>query len=156
MRTDACWEQRRLTVCRCCCSVDEIQAAVLRVKLRHLNRWLAQRADIAAQYQARLGPRGLCLPQPSLHHLFVIQVDDRDDLAARLSQAGVETKIPGQAPLHRLPGPWTHTGPMAGADRWCSRILSLPCYPGLATDEIDRICDVIEAWDDQRSPHHAA
>ena len=136
--------------------MDEIQAAVLRVKLRHLDRWLAERAAIAARYQARLGPRGLCLPQRSLHHLFVIQVTDRDALAARLAEAGVETKIHWQTPLHRLPGPWTHTGSMAGAERWCARILSLPCYPGLTTDEIDCVCDLIEAWDDQRSPSHAA
>ncbi len=136
--------------------MDEIQAAVLRVKLRHLDRWLEERRKIGAHYQARLGPRGLCLPQPSLHHLFVIQVTDRDSLAAHLAEAGVETKVHWQAPLHRLPGPWSHTGSMAGTERWCARILSLPCYPGLATDEIDYICDLIEAWDGQRSPRHAA
>ncbi len=136
--------------------MDELQAAVLRVKLPHLDRWLAERAAIAARYQARLGPRGLCLPQPSLHHLFVIHLDDRDGLAARLSEAGVETKIHWQAPLHRLQGPWTHTGPMAGVDHWCARILSLPCYPGLAPDEIDYICDVVESWDDDSRGHHVA
>jgi dTDP-4-amino-4,6-dideoxygalactose transaminase len=136
--------------------MDEIQAAVLRVKLRHLDRWLAERQEIAARYQARLGPCGLCLPQPSLHHLVVIQVTDRAALADHLAEAGVETQIHWQAPLHRLPGPWTYTGAMAGAERWCARILSLPCYPGLATAEVDYICDVIEAWDDGKEHNHAA
>lgn len=136
--------------------MDEMQAAVLRVKLAHLDRWLAERGDIAARYQARLGPRGMTLPLPSLHHLFVIHVDARDDLARRLAQAGVETKVHWRAPLHRLPGPWTQDGPMDGAERWCARILSLPCYPGLATAEVDYICDVIEAWDNGKEHNHAA
>ena len=136
--------------------MDEVQAAVLRVKLRHLDRWLEERRQIGAHYQARLSPRELTLPLPSLHHLFVIHHDRRDDLAIRLAQAGVETKIHWHAPLHQLQGPWTQDGPMAGADRWCARILSLPCYPGLAKDDVDYICDVIETWDDEHSQRHAA
>jgi dTDP-3-amino-3,4,6-trideoxy-alpha-D-glucose transaminase len=136
--------------------MDEVQAAVLRVKLHHLDRWLAERQDIAARYQARLAPRGLTRPLPALHHLFVFHHDERDDLAGRLALAGVETKVHWRAPLHQLPGPWTQDGPMDGAERWCARILSLPCYPGLTAGEVDYICDVIEAWDDGKGHHHAA
>ena len=61
--------------------IDEIQAAVLRVKLRHLKTWLAERNAIGVHYERRLGGLGVTLQGPSLHHLYVIRISDRDGLA---------------------------------------------------------------------------
>lgn len=130
---------------------DEIQAAVLRVKLRHLDEWLEERAAIAARYDSRLRPLGVTLESPSLHHLYVIRVADRDDLHAHLHEHGIESKIHWKDPLHTLDGPWTFEGAFPGAEAWCESILSLPCYPGLRDEEIETVCVRIEAFQDALS-----
>jgi dTDP-4-amino-4,6-dideoxygalactose transaminase len=143
-RDDTLRDGRQLTS-----RIDEIQAAVLRVKLRHLDAWLAEREAIGARYDTRLGPRGLALQSPSLHHLYVIRTPGRDRLAAHLADAGIETKVHWPAPLHRLGGPWIADTACPNAEHWSASVLSLPCFPGLRPDEIDRICDAIEAWHDR-------
>lgn len=140
-RDDVLRDRRQLTS-----RMDEVQAAILRVKLRHLDAWLASRAEIGARYAARLGPLGLTLPGPSLHHLFVIRVTHRDALAEWLRDAGIATKVHWEESLNRVPGPWSATGGFTGAELWSASALSLPCYPGLTDQEIDYVCDEIEAW----------
>ncbi len=126
--------------------IDEVQAAVLRVKLRHLDDWLTERRAIGDHYRARLHPLGLTLPGPSLDHLLVIRVASRDDLAATLAQRGIEAKVHWPLPLHRLDGPWQATGSFPHAEAWCSSVLSLPCFPGLREREVERVCDAVERW----------
>lgn len=127
---------------------DEIQAAVLRVKLRHLDAWLAERAAIAAAYHERLKPLGVTLDSPSLHHLYVIRVERRDGMHRYLQDNGIDSKIHWKDPLHRLDGPWTAVGGFPGAEAWCRSVLSLPCFPGLQAYEIERICDLVETFID--------
>lgn len=143
-RDDTMRDGRQLTS-----RIDEVQAAVLRVKLRHLDAWLAERQEIGARYDDRLGPLGLAAQSPSLHHLYVIRTPERDRLAAALAEAGIETKVHWQTPLHQQAGPWTADGDCPNAQRWSASVLSLPCFPGLRSDEIDRVCDVIELWQDR-------
>jgi dTDP-4-amino-4,6-dideoxygalactose transaminase len=123
--------------------IDEIQAAVLRVKLRKLDGWLAERRAIAERYRARL-PDALTpvgIAPEDFHHLFVVQSDTRDALATGLAAAGIATKVHFPTPLNRYDAPWGQPGEgLAEADRWCGRILSLPCYPGVSMAEIDRVC----------------
>lgn len=130
--------------------IDEVQAAVLRVKLRHLDGWLDERREIAAAYARGLDGLPLTLPGRSLNHLFAIGTDDRDDLQGFLGAHGVEAKPHWATSLDALTGPW-RTGSTPRAARWCSRTLSIPCFPGLRADEIDRVCDLIAAWCDGRS-----
>jgi dTDP-4-amino-4,6-dideoxygalactose transaminase len=86
------------------------------------------------------------------HHLFVVRVRDRDGLARLLGEYGVETKVHYPEPLHRLGGPWEPSLPnMPNADRWCGEILSLPCFPGLTTQEIDRVCAALELYSERLS-----
>ncbi|MFO1148455.1 MAG: DegT/DnrJ/EryC1/StrS family aminotransferase [Alsobacter sp.] len=125
--------------------MDEIQAAVLRVKLRHLPRWLEERQAIGAAYQRRLAPLGITLEGPSFHHLYVVRVPDRDAVAERMVARGVGVKVHWSLPLHRVPGAWDRSGIFPMAEAWCASVLSLPCYPGLREDEIARVCEVIEA-----------
>jgi dTDP-4-amino-4,6-dideoxygalactose transaminase len=138
--------------------IDEIQAAVLRVKLRRLDGWLDERRAIAGWYRSRLP--GSIVPvsraEGDLQHLFVVRAGDRDGLAQRLEDSGVETKVHFPLPLHRLAGPWRSEGPdLPNADLWCGEILSLPCFPGLTRQEVDRVCAVIEG-DEARLSRSAA
>lgn len=140
-RDDRLYDRRQITS-----RIDEVQAAILRVKLPHLDDWLAQRHAIAARYDSRLAPLGITLPGPSLHHLYVIRVPERDRLAAFLNALGIATKVHWPSPLHRIPGPWDSEGDFPVADSWCDSVLSLPCFPGLTPVEIDRVCDGVEEW----------
>lgn len=140
-RDDALHDKRQLTS-----RMDEIQAAILRVKLKHLDQWLDDRKQIALHYEARLGQMGLIIPGESLQHLFVIQTPNRQELAKALLEAGVETKVHWHDSLNSIPGPWASEGRFPEADNWSRTVLSLPCYPGLTKKEIHYICDIIESW----------
>ena len=129
--------------------IDEVQAAVLRVKLRHLDEWLAERKEIAAAYTRALDGLPFTLPGKSLNHLFAIGLDNRDELQEFLSARGVETKAHWPRSLDRLEGPWCD-GSTPRASSWCSRTLSLPCFPGLCEDEVNRVCDLIAEWADAK------
>lgn len=140
-RDDILHDKRQLTS-----RMDEIQAAVLRIKLRHLDEWLNDRSMIANLYERRLGPRGLTIPGESLHHLYVIRVQERDSLMTTLKDAGVETKIHWCDSLDNVDGPWTLEGYFPEARAWSRSVLSLPCYPGVTQSEVNYICDIIEGW----------
>jgi dTDP-4-amino-4,6-dideoxygalactose transaminase len=142
-RDDILHDRRQLTS-----RMDEIQAAILRIKLQHLDRWLAERAIIGARYDERLESYGITIGGPSLRHLYVIRTIKRDDLASYLKTAGVETKVHWHNGLNTLPGPWLFDGNFTKTLQWSQSVLSLPCYPGLRLDEVDYICDIIEAWHD--------
>jgi dTDP-4-amino-4,6-dideoxygalactose transaminase len=140
-RDDQLHDRRQITS-----RIDEIQAAVLRVKLRHLDDWLEQRSEIGAIYDAFLGPLGITLGQPSLNHLYVVRVRGRQRLMAHLSGLGIQTKLHWETPLHRMSGPWTAVGDFPIAEDWCGSILSLPCFPGLRREEVERVCHEILDW----------
>jgi dTDP-4-amino-4,6-dideoxygalactose transaminase len=129
--------------------MDELQAAILRIKLRFLDDWLAERRSIAGYYSGKLvGTVALTSQDPhDLHHLFVVRSPRRDGLRAHLSADGIETKIHWAEPLHRMPAVWADgAGSFPGADAWSDSVLSLPCYPGLREEEITRICEAIDEF----------
>jgi dTDP-4-amino-4,6-dideoxygalactose transaminase len=147
-RDDQFHDRRQITS-----RIDEIQAAVLRVKLRHLDQWLAERREIGTRYEKRLSALGITLRGHSLHHLYVVRVVGRDRLANFLDHYGISTKVHWSIPLHQVPGPWFGEGDYPQTEDWCASILSLPCFPGLRLDEIDLVCDAIEDWyEHQRKP----
>jgi dTDP-4-amino-4,6-dideoxygalactose transaminase len=122
--------------------LDEIQAAVLRVKLRHLPAWNARRRALAALYRAELEGCGVALPREAdyaraVYHLFVIRHPRRDALQATLKERGIQTLIHYPIPLHVQPvfaGLGGRGGDCPVAERAASEILSLPLYPEM-TDE---------------------
>jgi dTDP-4-amino-4,6-dideoxygalactose transaminase len=134
--------------------LDELQAAVLRVKLRHAAGWTEARRHIAARYTAALGRCPLALPPepaPARHvfHQYTIRTPRRDALAKHLAAAGIGTAchypqpIPGQ-PVFRTLG-WDPTEfPVA----WTAaqQVLSLPCFPELGDDEVDTVARSIQAF----------
>ncbi len=127
--------------------LDPIQAAILSVKLRHLRSWNDRRALIAQRYAAKLAGLPLTLPEASpesVHawHLYVISSTHRDELQARLSDAGIATLIHYPIPpfrqkayveIHGSAGKW----PVA--DRLAREVLSLPIGPHLSMSEVDNV-----------------
>lgn len=119
--------------------LDPLQAAALRVKLRHLDEWNARRTKIAARYADGLRNCGLVLPQvPSwadpAWHLYVVQSEERDGLQKRLAEAGIGTLIHYPIPAH-LQRAYATAGWRKGsfpiAERMANQVLSLPMGPHL-------------------------
>jgi len=128
--------------------LDPIQAAVLRVKLRHLDEWNHRRVECAAAYRTRLSATNLLLPlqangRESVNHLFVIATECRDRLRAELHDMGIETLIHYPIPPHRQQAYCSsHAGcPLPVAERVAVEVLSLPIGPHLELDDLNAVCD---------------
>jgi dTDP-4-amino-4,6-dideoxygalactose transaminase len=133
--------------------LDPLQAAVLGVKLKRLDEWNERRRAIAAFYDKALEGSGLTLPhvpdwaQP-VWHLYVVQSPDRDRLAARLGEAGVQTLIHYPIPPHRqraYADLGLGEGSLPIAERLASSVLSLPIGPHLAMSDAERVADAVRA-----------
>lgn len=138
-RDDVLRDRRQITS-----RMDELQAAVLSVKLRYLDQWIDERDRVAAEYNSSL-PDGWHVGGS---HLFVVRVPDgrRNDLQKHLASYGIESKIHFPIPLHRQDAPWGSDESLPGTDRWCESVLSLPCYPGLDLSSIRRIAGLVCDW----------
>lgn len=131
--------------------LDEIQAAVLRVKLPHLDEWNERRRQIVARYrESAAGTQLRPLHQPAedfVAHLCVGLHPDRDAFRERLAASGVDTAIHFPIPDHLQPAlsseSWRRTGSLAVTERSARELLSLPCYPGLTENEVDHVCEVL-------------
>jgi len=119
--------------------LDAIQAAILSVKMKALDRWNSRRAEIAARYNSKLKGLPLGLPAtPSgfkhIFHLYSVTTQKRDALAAYLEKRGIETGVYYPSPLH-LEACFKDLGHRHGdfpvAEKICREILSLPTYPEL-------------------------
>ena len=124
--------------------LDPVQAAILSVKLRHLDAWNARRAQIAEFYSDAL--KGTAVQTPLVPewakaswHLYVVQSDERDRLAEDLRADGVETLIHYPIPPHRQKAYADAGLDLPIADRLASRILSLPIGPHLSHDQAERV-----------------
>ncbi|QDO96035.1 DegT/DnrJ/EryC1/StrS family aminotransferase [Ferrovibrio terrae] len=136
----------------CNSRLDELQAAILSVKLRRLDDLNADRCRIAARYMRALsGLPGLDLPAVTegsepVWHLFPVRHAARDRLAEALTAAGVQTMVHYPVPPHLQPA-YAALGYGAGqfpvAERIARTTLSLPVWPGLADAQIDHVCGVI-------------
>ncbi|WP_158866177.1 DegT/DnrJ/EryC1/StrS family aminotransferase [Leifsonia sp. AG29] len=134
--------------------LDTLQAAVLRVKLRHLAEWNRRRRVAAARYAALLeGEEGVRLPQSApgnldVWHLYVVRVDDRDRAMARLNEAGVGASIHYPTPLHltaAYEGLGLGRGAFPVAEAAAGRILSLPIYPHITADQQEFVAEELLA-----------
>jgi dTDP-4-amino-4,6-dideoxygalactose transaminase len=134
--------------------LDTIQAAVLAVKLPYLDRWNAYRERLADAYRERLCGLPIDLPPIEedgrhVYHLFVIGTEKRDALRAALAADGIETGIHYPIPLHHQPplrGLGYSHGVFPHTERLAARSLSLPMYPELPLDHVDRVATSIRRW----------
>jgi dTDP-4-amino-4,6-dideoxygalactose transaminase len=131
--------------------LDPIQAAVLRVKLKHLDAWNVRRRIIAAEYQEGLAGCGLVLPQSPhwavpVWHLYVIRSSRRDRLKSRLEKSGIDAAIHYPIPPHRQHAyASAHLEPEACrlAARLADEVLSLPIGPHLTSGQVSRVVSSI-------------
>lgn len=130
--------------------LDTVQAAVLRVKLRHLDRWNDARRRHAARYSELLDGAVTIPPvapwADPVWHLYVIRASNRDEIAAALQDADIASGMHYPVPLHLQPA-LERLGHAAGdfpaAEAWAETMLSLPMFPELEPDEIERVADVV-------------
>ncbi len=128
--------------------LDELQAAILRAKLRHLDDWNIRRRQLADLYFELLAGTELSLPsQPEnsrhVFHQFVIRHPRRDALKAYLKEQGIHSLIHYPVPIHLQPA-YAEFGFSAGslpnAERASREVLSLPLYPELTEEKVKRVC----------------
>ena len=137
--------------------LDNLQAALLSVKLPHLDAWNEQRREAAARYREALAGLPLELPPEDpaggdqVFHLFAVELDERDSVRESLREAGVGAAVHYPRPAHLNPA-WSELGSRGdfpAAERLAERTLSLPMFPGITAEEIDRVAtalrDVLEA-----------
>jgi dTDP-4-amino-4,6-dideoxygalactose transaminase len=131
--------------------LDEIQAAVLRVKLPFLEQWNERRIALAARYLDLLGESGLGLPHSPegsshVYYLFVVTSPHRDRLQRHLQKRRIQSLVYYPRPLH-LQGAHRDLGYRAGGLPNCERLsreaLSLPLYPELTDEQADRVAEAV-------------
>lgn len=134
--------------------LDEIQAAVLRIKLGYLNRWNIRRIELAARYSELLTGLDLTMPvapqgYQHVFHQYVIRTAERDQLKQYLADKGIQTQIHYPLPIHMQPA-FSKFGRGEGSfpesERACKEVLSLPLYPEMSDDMLERVSDAIKTW----------
>jgi dTDP-4-amino-4,6-dideoxygalactose transaminase len=132
--------------------LDTMQAAILGVKLPHLDAWNASRRRAAAHYDRLLGDLPVVAPPLAsnvehVYHLYVIRVQNREELAQHLNDAGVATGIHYPTPIHLQPA-FQDLGYQRGdfpiTEAYADQILSLPMFPELQEDQITYVAEVIK------------
>ncbi len=128
--------------------MDEIQAAVLRIKLLHVAAWTEARQAIAARYEQAFSStlavqcQGKTPGARSAYHLFTIRVPGRDHVRGAMEEAGIATGIYYPNPLHSQHCFASYSqDPCPNTERLSGEVLSLPCFPGLSIDEQQRVID---------------
>lgn len=135
--------------------MDPVQAAILQVQLKYLQADTVKRMDIAADYTKALQNLGLTLPQTAswakhVFHLYVIQCPERTALMQYLREQGIFTAIHYPAPVHLQPAYFgrilSSPAGLPVTEEIASQILSLPMFPQLTKQDVERICTVIQEW----------
>jgi dTDP-4-amino-4,6-dideoxygalactose transaminase len=139
--------------------LDAIQAAILLAKLPHLSSWNDRRRAIAELYDQELSAIGIEPParhgwEAHVYHLYVVELDRRDEVKRLLEERGIGTAIHYPTPIHRQPAyANTHLAAQTypKTEHACSRILSLPMFPELSTDQVERVVSSLRAVIEHRT-----
>ncbi|HDH02518.1 MAG TPA: DegT/DnrJ/EryC1/StrS family aminotransferase, partial [Nitrospirae bacterium] len=130
--------------------LDEMQAAVLRVKLRHLDKWNKRRVEIAGHYTDLLAGSGLAVPEKnsnSVWHIYPARTKERDNLMNYLEQKNIKTLIHYPIPIH-LQSAYKESGyrekDLPVTEQYAKELLSLPLYPEMNDSEVNFIADNIK------------
>jgi dTDP-4-amino-4,6-dideoxygalactose transaminase len=132
--------------------LDELQAAVLRVKLKHLEAWNTRRIEIARAYSKYLGELDLRVPLEALdrthvYHLYMVAFDERERVQQALKEAGIASEVYYPQPLH-LAAPSRKFGTGEGqcpvAETCSQTLLALPVYPDMAAAQMEEILSTVE------------
>jgi dTDP-4-amino-4,6-dideoxygalactose transaminase len=129
--------------------LDEMQAAVLRAKLPHLDTWNHARRAVAQRYNTAFQGLPISLPPAAgedyVAHLYVLRVEGRDRFRAILRDRGIATDVHYPVPDHLQRGYRVADGPapMPVTEAACRTVVSLPCFPGISTDEVQQVIDAV-------------
>jgi len=136
--------------------LSEIQCAIGRVQLKHLDGWVARRNEIAARYTgAFAGLSNLTIPsvrEGCVHgwHQYVVRVSDRDSFMAHLDACNIGSGVHYPIPCHLQPLYASHPQHAAGAlpvtEAVCADIVSIPVMPLLTDDEVARVIAAVTSW----------
>ena len=132
--------------------LDEIQAAMLRVKLAHLDDWNGSRRRLAGAYADALGDTPVVVPEVApwgehVFHLYVVLAPRRDELLSHLRANGVDAAIHYPLPVHRQP-PYAERawGSLVNTERLAGELLSLPMYAELDEARVARVAEVVREF----------
>lgn len=134
--------------------MDEIQAAILRVKLKHLKDWTTARQKIATWYEH--GLQGLPVTRPTslpdnthAYCVYTLRCQNRDKLQVYLKENGISTAVYYPVPLYRQPA-YKHLGyrkqDFPVTEKACQEVLSLPMFPHLTEEEVMYVCECIQKF----------
>jgi dTDP-4-amino-4,6-dideoxygalactose transaminase len=132
--------------------LDEVQAAVLRVKLPHLDGWNARRREIAGIYERALIGSGIALPPTGLEacptHLYVIRLQKRDCIRSALRAAGIGTDVHYPVPDHRqesMRGVAFRQTALPVTEACADEVLTLPYFPEMTDGEVEEIAELLRS-----------
>ncbi len=132
--------------------LDEVQAAILSLKLPRIDGWIERRRQIAARYDQGLAGSGLVLPRENAHsrhsyYLYVVEhPTDRDEALERLAKRGINCNVSYRWPIHMMRGTADlgyREGQFPVTERKAKRIFSLPMYPHMKDEEVGTVIDVL-------------
>lgn len=132
--------------------MDEIQAAVLRAKLPHLEAWNNARREIARRYNDAFTGLPLLCPEASggdyVAHLYTLRLKGRDSLREYLRSKDIATDVHYPVPDHLQPAyPCRQlAGDLPVTEDACSTVLSLPCFPDLQRGEVEYVCETVQSF----------
>jgi len=145
--------------------LDELHAAVLSVKLKHIDEWNDLRRAHARQYDELLAGVNIKLPvtRPGyrhVYHLYVIETEDRDGLQAYLESEGITALTHYPIAIHQQEGfPWGHEAvvhPLPHTEKSAAQVLSLPMYPELTPQEVEYVAEAVRRWEKTASRKQSA
>ena len=135
--------------------MDEIQAAILRVKLPHLEEWTEKRRKAAAWYEEGLSGVPVILPptppadSSQSYYVFTIRAEKRDELQSYLKARNIGSAVYYPVPLYKQPA-YAHLGLKAedypNAEKAAQEVLSIPMFPEITQEQVFRVCDTIRAF----------
>jgi dTDP-4-amino-4,6-dideoxygalactose transaminase len=131
--------------------MEAFQGAILRVKLRHLERWTEARRAIVGKYNQLLAGSGVERPTEMpwarhVYHVYTLRTDDRDALHAALQMEGIQTGIHYPVPVHLQPA-YADLGyarlTLPESEKAADQVLSLPLYPEMTDDQIETVSEAL-------------
>ena len=150
------WRERYVSELSGCNSrLDEVQAAILRIKLAYLDFENARRREVAGRYSQALSETALEIIRPHanvrhVYHQYVVMCDRRQELRDFLTAEGVGTLVHYPVPLHRQPAYQARSSSqkdaLANSERLCRRVLSLPMFPELTNEQADMVIRAVRRW----------
>lgn len=138
--------------------LDAIQAGALRIKLKVLDDWNASRRTSSSAYDAaftgfeKVTPVSIGEGNTPVRHLYVVHVDDRDALAAHLDERGVDSALHYPISLHLqdcYKGMGLGLGSFPVAEKSASSLLSLPMFPGMTDEQVQRVIEAVSEYEGQ-------